>query len=66
MSINLTAERLNRGLTLREAAREIGIPPATLQRAESGDGIRPGSAFKVANFYGYRVTDIWPVEKAAA
>jgi transcriptional regulator with XRE-family HTH domain len=66
MTVNLEAERLNRGLSLREAAEEIGVPEATLRRAESGEGLRPSNAFKIANFYGYKVTDLWPVEGAAA
>lgn len=70
--IDLRSERLNRGLSVRDAAGRIGVEPQTLSRAESG-GSRPhpGNALKIAEFYGCRVTDLWPVEpepdsKAAA
>lgn len=65
--ISLKAERLNRGLSIRQAAQEIGVTAPTLNRAESGEGgIHPGNAFKIASFYGYQVTQIWPVEEEAA
>lgn len=60
--INLEAERLNRGLSVRAAAGKIGISPDVLTRAEQNIMPRPESALKIADFYGYRVTDIWPVE----
>jgi transcriptional regulator with XRE-family HTH domain len=65
--ISLKAERLNRGLSIRAAAKEIGVTAPTLGRAESGEGgIHPVNALKIATFYGYRVTDIWPVEESVA
>lgn len=62
MSVNLEVERLNRGLSTREAARQIGIARGTLERAERQDRVFPSSAKLIADFYGVRVTDIWPVE----
>jgi transcriptional regulator with XRE-family HTH domain len=59
--VNLRAARLNRGLSVREAAKEIGVKPSTLRRAEHGDGVHPGTAKKIADYYGVRVTDIWPL-----
>lgn len=69
--INLRADRLNRGLSLEDAAEAIDVPKNVLQSAETRASTpRPESAFKIAEFYGYKVTDIWPVEeftgKAAA
>lgn len=66
-AIDIRTLRLNRGLSLNEAARQIGISPNTLAAAESGE-VRPwpSSALKIAGFYGYRVTDVWPVEPDAA
>lgn len=62
--INLRAERLNRGLTLRAAASEMGVDFKALFRAERGEGTpTPSNAFKIASFYGYKVTDLWPVER---
>lgn len=66
MSVNLTAERLNRGLSIRQAAKAIGVTAPTLQRAETGEGVHPGNALKIADFYDCKVTDIWPVEEQAA
>jgi len=68
--VNLIEERLNRGMNSREAALEIGVTQAVLLRAEGGDGVRPRHAKLIADFYGVKVTDLWPVEhsgdKAAA
>lgn len=63
--INLRAERLNRGLSLRQAADAMDVPEQSIRRAESGEGLTPQNAFKVATFYGYKVTDLWPVKDAA-
>jgi transcriptional regulator with XRE-family HTH domain len=60
--INLEEERLNRGLSLRAGAKRIGIGPDVLARAEEGNMPRPDSALKIADFYGYKVTDIWPIK----
>lgn len=67
MTVNLKAERLNRGLSLDALAAKTGVPKSTLARAEKG-GPQPkaSNAFAIADFYGYKVTEIWPVEKAAA
>jgi transcriptional regulator with XRE-family HTH domain len=66
--INLTAERLNRGLSLTAAAEAMDVPLNVLSRAESEEGKpHPSNAFKIADFYGYKVTEIWPLpEKASA
>ena len=60
--MNLEAERLNRGLTLRGAAKQMGITPSILFRAENGARPRPGGAKAIADFYGVAVTDLWPIE----
>ena len=59
--MNLRAERLNRGFSTRDAAEKIGVSQAILLRAEDGLGVRPAHAKKIADFYGVKVTDIWPV-----
>lgn len=67
MSVDLKAERLNRGLNLSEAAVEIRVPLNVLQRAESGGSTpQPRNAKAIADFYGYKVTDIWPLDQKAA
>lgn len=61
--IDLRAERLNRGLSARKAAEQIGVSGNTLRKVEK-DRRQPQArkAFLIAKFYGYQVTDIWPVE----
>lgn len=61
--MNLTAERMNKGLSRRQAADAIGIARATLIAAEEGRSIHAGSAKAIADFYGCKVTDIWPVDE---
>lgn len=63
MSIDLRADRLNRGLSLRDAADKIGVEASILSRVERGDSTpTPSNAFKIASFYGYKVTEVWPLE----
>lgn len=66
MSVNLEAERLNRGLSVRGAAKKIGIARGTLENAERGESIHPASAKQIADFYECLVTDIWPVADRSA
>jgi transcriptional regulator with XRE-family HTH domain len=65
MSVDLKAERLNRGLSLDALSEKVIVAKSTLARVETGVTPRPEVALKIADFYGYKVTDIWPVEKAA-
>jgi transcriptional regulator with XRE-family HTH domain len=64
--VNLVAERVNRGLSVLEAAEQIGVARGTLSRAEQGVMPSPRNAKKVADFYGVQVTDIWPVDREEA
>lgn len=66
MTVDLRELRINRGLSVTDAAREIGISRRTLGEVERGPR-RPhaSTAFKIANFYGYKVTEIWPLEPQA-
>ena len=65
--VNLKAERLNRGLTTREVAEKVEVTSATIERIEAGTSSpRPGTAKKLADLYGHKVTDIWPVDEKAA
>lgn len=63
---NLEVERLNRGLSMRAAAKAIGVSASVLTRAEEGTMPRPESAKAIADFYGYKVTDVWPLNSKAA
>jgi lambda repressor-like predicted transcriptional regulator len=67
VTVDLRAERLNRGLSLREAAERMGLRDTVLHRAEERERMpHPRNAKLIADFYGYKVTDIWPVESGAA
>lgn len=59
--MNILAERLNRGLSQTDAAEAIGVSRGTLDRAESGLPVQAARAKLIADFYGCKVTDIWPV-----
>ncbi len=61
--IDLRVERLNRGLSVEQFAKELDVAPHVLRHAEEGGRPRPASALKIASFYGYQVTDIWPVDR---
>lgn len=63
--VNLQAERLNRGLSVKAAASQINVPWWVLRDAEQGARPRPENAKAIADFYGVLVTDIWPVEQPA-
>lgn len=60
-TVDLRAERLNRGFSLRQAAEAMDVPEQSIRRAEVGEGLSPQNAFKIASFYGYKVTDVWPL-----
>lgn len=62
----LRAARLNRGLTTREVAAMLKLSRGTVVRAERGDGVYPATAKKLADFYGFKVTDLWPVAERTA
>ncbi len=63
LAISLKARRLDLGLTIAQAAKEIGVTRMTLQRAESGERVpRPGAAFKIAAYHGFKVTEVWPLD----
>jgi len=64
--VNLIAERLNRGLSLTQAAREIGVHRHTLKTLEAGTAVSPGEAKKIADFYEVKVTDLHPYREEAA
>lgn len=53
----LVAARLNRGLSQRAAAEEIGVNRGVLERAEAGKKIHPANAKLIADFYEIAVTD---------
>lgn len=57
--ISLRIERLNKGLSIRALSREIPMNMATIRAAEAGRPLTPASAFKLAEFFGRKVSDVW-------
>lgn len=59
----LIRERFDRGLTLEQAADEIGIGADVLYRAERQGAVpRQPAPKRIADFYGLKPSDIWPVD----
>ena len=65
MKVDLAKERLEKGLSIRKAAAAMGIGAMTLQRAESGETVHPANAKTIAEFYGYKPTQVWPLDQRA-
>lgn len=59
---DLRSARLNRGLSVRRAADEIGVARATLRRLEDGRSVHPATAKQIADYFGVQVTDLMPIE----
>lgn len=60
--MNLKAERLNRGLSRAELGARVGLSREGVRRIEQGNQPQAATAKRIADFYGVRVTDIWPVD----
>lgn len=65
-TFDLTAARVNRGLSRRELAREVGLGRETIRRLEQGERVYPASAKKVADFFGIQATDLLPEPESRA
>lgn len=62
MNVDLRSERINRGLGMTEAAKRMDVHVSILARAEAGiSQPHPKNALKIARFFGYQVTDVWPL-----
>lgn len=57
---DLRRARLNAGLSIRGAARTIGVHEQVIRRLEAGEGVRPESVKPVADYFGVKVLDIAP------
>jgi transcriptional regulator with XRE-family HTH domain len=68
-TLNFEAERRNRGLSLKQMAKAVGISKSTWARLEKGDTLSAANSLKVAEYFDLTVTEIWPLptsETAAA
>ena len=66
MNFDLRTERMNRGLSLDALSKQIDVPRNTISRVENGATPVPETRLKLAEFYGKKVTEIWPVDEKAA
>lgn len=57
---NLRRLREQQRLSVRGAARAIGVSPATIQRAEAGGNVNPHQAKLISRFYGIAISDWHP------
>ena len=58
--INLAAERLNAGHSIKSLARELDVHEHAIRRLERGEGVHPATAKKVADFFDCQVIDLMP------
>jgi plasmid maintenance system antidote protein VapI len=65
MNFNLTAERLNRGQSIKGLARTLDVHEHSIRALETGKTVHPATAKKVADFFGVKVTDLMPLDRAA-
>lgn len=65
MTFDIRLACLNRGLSLRGAAREIGVPEQSMRRLANGQGVTPANAKRIADFFEVQVTDVLPLERVA-
>lgn len=54
--------RLNRGLSPNQVAYLTGLTGPTVRLAESGHIPSPRVQFALADFYGLKVVELWPLE----
>jgi transcriptional regulator with XRE-family HTH domain len=57
---NLIAMRFNAGKSQRGLAREVGVSVEVIKYAERGGRPRPQNMKAIADYFGVRVTDLWP------
>jgi transcriptional regulator with XRE-family HTH domain len=66
VSVDLTKERRNRGLSKAAMAEWVGIGYGTWHAAESGESISAASEKKIADKLGYTVVEAFPEDTEAA
>lgn len=64
-AFDLTAARINAGLSQRSLAEAVGVGLETVRRLERGDGAHPANAKRVADYFEVQVTDLMPLKEAA-
>lgn len=65
--IDLRRERVDQGWSVKGLADHLNVSPSVIEGADAGNKPRlAGHAFKIASFFGHRVTDVWPLEDEIA
>ena len=62
----LIALRVNDGLSPNQLAARINVSGPTIRLAELGHTPEPRVQFEIAEYFGLRPLDIWPLEKQRA
>jgi hypothetical protein len=52
--------RIDRGLSIRQAAKAISVGEMVIRYAEQGGQPWPQHKLKIATFYGLKPSDLWP------
>lgn len=55
--------RINQGLSQRDLAHEVGISPGTVRLAECGFVPGPRVQFAIAEHFGLKPLDLWPLSR---
>lgn len=58
----LRSLRFERGVTIETVSSSTGLSRHTVMRLESGASPQAPTAKAMADFYGCKVTELWPVE----
>lgn len=63
---SIAVERVNRGLTQSDLAEVIAVSPKTIANIEAGHRPSPRIGKKLADYFGCKYTDLWPIDRQGA
>lgn len=64
--VSLAQLRFDAGLTPEELGDKVGIAGRTIRRLEEGTRPTPRVAKAIADHFGVKASDLWPLEEVAA
>jgi DNA-binding XRE family transcriptional regulator len=65
-AVNLAELRFNEGLSPEELGDLCGVAGKTIRRLEDGQRPTPQIAKKLADHFGVKASDIWPLDQGRA